>query len=132
MRGSTRVLTPLSPTDCLANALSGQVILEFPTVQVFPLNTDSVSQMSKVSRHVSSDQDAAGETADTGSQATIAAQNSAGGERHNNDDVDAGKGKSNIVEDKATANVSNTPTLHKEEKGDVWGLPDGYIVVSKT
>lgn len=96
------------------------------------MNTDNISQMNRVSEHVSLDQDVAGRIADTGSQVAIAAQNGAGGERHNNDGVDVDKGRGKIGKDKATANVSYTPTLCTEEKGNMWGLPDGYIVVSRT
>ena len=131
MRGSTRVLVPFSPTDCLANALSGQVVLEFPTVQVFPLNVNIIRRSYRIPDFYSLKQDAARKVVDMGSEVTIGAQNGAGGGRQDNDD-EIGKGSGEMFEDKAMATVSYTSTLHTDGTDDEWDLPDGYVVVSRT
>ena len=131
MCGSTRVLIPLSPTDCLATALSGQVILEFPTVQVFPLHIKRMNNVNKPPEFMRSKQNAGREVVDTDSRVTMEAQYDTRGERHNNDD-EVGEDKGDLVENKAAATASCTPILPIDGKSDMWDLPAGYVVISKT
>ena len=128
-RGRNRVLVPLSPTDCLANALRGQIILEFPTVQVF--HTSCAAQLTDNVKHasiISGENDEAGRHVDgTGMSRPEVGQGD--GEEGFNGKMGGG----GLLEGDSTR-IDSSQGLYSTTEEDyvTWGLPEGYVVMSRT
>ena len=125
-RGHTRVLIPLSPTDCLADALRGQVVLEFPTVQVFPTHESYVDGHNKHTNPISTMKDKVGNGVDAATtSAMVAAQD---GSSEGNDNK---YGKGGIIEHYPVREGLDNLNSDVELDNGIWSLPEGFVVASR-